>query len=82
MTLKFMYKQKSKTKKRHLSAKNSPINSQLNSKVKLFNLIKRLSPSWQACLPIACLIVLGWGYAAVAQTPAAGPTTAELKSCS
>ncbi|MBD2529818.1 ammonium transporter [Nostoc flagelliforme FACHB-838] len=74
-----MYKQKLKTKKRHLSAKNSPINSQFNSKVKLFNLIKRLSPSWQACLPIACLIVLGWGYAAVAQTPAAGPTTAELK---
>ncbi|MBG1271484.1 ammonium transporter [Nostoc sp. WHI] len=74
-----MYKQKLKTKKRHLSAKNSPINPQFNSKVKLFNLIRRLSPSSQACLPIACLIVLGWGYAAVAQTPAAGPTTAELK---
>lgn len=79
MTLKFMYKQKLKTKKRHLSAKKSLISSQFNSKVKLFNLIKRLSPSWQACLPIACLIVLGWGYAAVAQTTAAGPTTAELK---
>ncbi|MDZ8087373.1 MAG: ammonium transporter [Nostoc sp. DedQUE12b] len=74
-----MYKQKSKPKKRHSSAKNYVINSQSNSKVKLFNLIKRLSPSWQACLPIACLIVLGWGYAAVAQTPAAAPTTAELK---
>ncbi|MBE8965541.1 ammonium transporter [Nostocales cyanobacterium LEGE 12452] len=74
-----MYKQKSKTKKRHSSARNYVINSQSNSKVKLFNLIKRLSPSWQACLPIACLIVLGWGYAAVAQTPAAAPTTAELK---
>lgn len=79
MMLKFMYKQKSKTKNRHLSARNYVINSQSNSKVKLFNLIKRLSPSWQACLPIACLIVLGWGYAAVAQTPAAAPTTAELK---
>ncbi|MDZ7993857.1 MAG: ammonium transporter [Nostoc sp. EfeVER01] len=74
-----MYKQKSKTKKRHLSARNYAVNSQSNSNVKLFNLIKRLSPSWQACLPIACLIVLGWGYAAVAQAPAAGPTTAELK---
>lgn len=43
--------------------------------------IKRLSPSWQACIPLACLIVLAWSYVAVAQdaTPAAGPTTAELK---
>jgi ammonium transporter, Amt family len=79
MTLKFMYKQKSKTKNRHLSGRNYAINSQSNSQVKLSNLIKRLSPSWQACLPLACLIVLGWGYVAVAQTPAAGPTTAELK---
>mgnify|MGYP000193043464 CR=1 FL=1 len=43
--------------------------------------IERLSPSWQACIPLAALIVLGWGYVAVAQdAPAAtGPTTAELK---
>ncbi len=44
--------------------------------------IARLTPSWQACLPLAALIVLGWGYAAVAQDAAAtvaGPTTAELK---
>ncbi|WP_373528203.1 ammonium transporter [Nostoc sp.] len=75
-----MYKQKLKTKSRRLSARNYVIDSQSNAKVKLFNLaIKRLSPSWQACLPLACLIVLGWGCAAVAQTPAAGPTTAELK---
>lgn len=75
-----MYKQKLKTKSRRLSARNYAIDSQSNAKVKLFNLaIKRLSPSWQACLPLACLIVLGWGCAAVAQTPAAGPTTAELK---
>ena len=31
--------------------------------------IKRLSPGWQACIPIATVIVLGWGYAATAQTP-------------
>jgi len=75
-----MYKQKLKTKSRRLSARNYAIDSQSNAKVKLFNLaIKRLSPTWQACLPLACLIVLGWGCAAVAQTPAAGPTTAELK---
>jgi Amt family ammonium transporter len=31
---------------------------------------KRLTPSWQACIPIALVIVLGWGYAAVAQSAA------------
>lgn len=37
--------------------------------------IKRLSPSWQACIPLAGIIVLFWGYAAVAQS--APPTTEE-----
>ncbi|MBD2515217.1 ammonium transporter [Nostoc sp. FACHB-973] len=75
-----MYKQKSNPKRRHLSVRNYREFAQSNSKVNRFYLaIKRLTPSWQACLPLACLIVLGWGYAAVAQTPAAGPTTAELK---
>ncbi len=36
------------------------------SKLKL----AQLSPAWQACLPLAALILLFWGYAAVAQTPA------------
>ncbi|MFQ4146721.1 ammonium transporter [Chlorogloeopsis sp. ULAP02] len=48
----------------------------------ILRVLKLLSPSWQACIPLACLIVMGWGYAAVAQAPApaeAGPTTAELK---
>ncbi|MBL1199476.1 MAG: ammonium transporter [Nostoc sp. GBBB01] len=75
-----MYKQKSNPKRRHLSVRNYRETTQSNSKVKRFYLaLGRLTPSWQACLPLACLIVLGWGYAAVAQTPAAGPTTAELK---
>lgn len=75
-----MYKQKSKRKNRQLFAKKSPKNTQLNANFQKFKLaIKKLSPSWQACLPLACLIVLGWGYVAVAQTPDAGPTTAELK---
>lgn len=30
---------------------------------------QKLSPSWQACIPLALFIVLGWGYAAVAQDP-------------
>jgi len=43
--------------------------------------IQRLSPSWQACIPLSILIVMGWSYVAVAQdpAPAAGPTTTELK---
>ncbi|AFZ15388.1 ammonium transporter [Crinalium epipsammum PCC 9333] len=44
--------------------------------------IKRLSPSWQACLPIASLIVLFSAYAAVAQDTAPtapGITTTDLK---
>ncbi|HIK03179.1 MAG TPA: ammonium transporter [Trichormus sp. M33_DOE_039] len=74
-----MYKHKAKIKNRRFSARNSAKSPKFNSKNNLFNLVKQLSPSWQACLPLACLIVLGWGYVAVAQTPAAGPTTAELK---
>lgn len=77
--LKPMYKHKSRIKNRRFSARNYARSSQFNSEIKLINFIKRLSPSWQACLPLACLIVLGWGYVAVAQTPATGPTTAELK---
>jgi ammonium transporter, Amt family len=50
-----------------------------NQAHKILTGIKRLSPSWQACIPLACMIVLGWGYVAVAQTPAAGPSTADLK---
>ena len=78
--LKLMYKQKSKAKSRRFSARKYTENTEFYSKFAIFTqAIKRLSPSWQACLPLACLIVLGWGYVAVAQTPAAGPTTAELK---
>ncbi|AFY33689.1 ammonium transporter [Calothrix sp. PCC 7507] len=75
-----MHKQKLKPKIRRNTAKRYFQISQFNSKVKRLTLaIKRLSPSWQACLPLACLIVLGWGYTALAQAPATGPTTAELK---
>ncbi len=41
--------------------------------------IKRLSPSWQACIPLTAVIFLLWNYAAAAQAPAEGPSTAELK---
>ncbi|MGA9382714.1 MAG: ammonium transporter [Phormidium sp.] len=39
--------------------------------------VKRLSPSWQACIPLALMIVLSWGYMAIAQD--ATPTTAPLQ---
>jgi ammonium transporter, Amt family len=75
-----MYKQKLRSKNRRTAGRKSVKNTQLTAKVKGLNLfIKQLSPSWQACIPLACLIVLGWGYVAVAQTPDAGPTTAELQ---
>jgi len=73
--LKVTQKKKSKANSRHQAT--SIQNSSLVKR--LIRAIKRLSPSWQACLPIACLIVLAWGCAAVAQTPSAGPTTADLK---
>ncbi|WP_293144869.1 MULTISPECIES: ammonium transporter [unclassified Microcoleus] len=44
---------------------------------KLQRTIARLNPSWQACIPLAAIIVCIWGYAAVAQTPAPAPTTEE-----
>ncbi|MCA1992253.1 MAG: ammonium transporter [Coleofasciculus sp. S288] len=60
-----------------------------NRKAELFGLpssfrqlqtaIKRLSPSWQACIPLAAIIVLAWSCVAVAQEPVEGPTTLELK---
>lgn len=40
----------------------------------LGNVIKRLSPSWKACIPLVSIIFLVWSYAAVAQTP---PSTEE-----
>ncbi len=38
---------------------------------------KGLAPSWQACIPLAAIILLVWGYAAVAQDPPP-PTTEEV----
>jgi len=74
-------KKKSKAKHRRQSKNWNTYKTQSNSIVnQIFWVIQRLSPSWQACIPIACLIVLSWGYVAVAQTPApAGPTTTDLK---
>lgn len=70
-------KKRTRTNRSHVT---SPLNySKYNSIAwRLQSTIKRLSPSWQATIPLAAIIVLAWGYAAVAQTPA-GPSTGDLK---
>jgi Amt family ammonium transporter len=35
----------------------------------LTRFVKYLSPSWQACIPLALVILLGWGYASIAADP-------------
>lgn len=72
---------KIKHKKRRISTTWDTCSKTASNVTQLQLGIQRLSPSWQACIPLACLIVLAWSYVAVAQdaTPAAGPTTAELK---
>lgn len=69
-----------KSKRRYRGQASSPASSSVNSSTmgQILAVIKRLSPSWQASLPLAAMIVLAWGCAAVAQAPS-GPTTAELK---
>ncbi|MDX2098931.1 MAG: ammonium transporter [Leptolyngbyaceae cyanobacterium bins.59] len=42
--------------------------------------IERLAPSWQACIPLSLILIMVWGYAAIAQeTPPSEITTKELK---
>jgi len=60
-------------KKRLRTKTRKPIASNLLEKIgknkyfqKLPVAVKRLSPTWQACIPIALMIVLMWGYVAIA----------------
>jgi Amt family ammonium transporter len=74
-------KKKSQTKRRRYSLTRQ---AQFPGAASFFKhwetVINRLTPSWQACIPLATIIVLVWSYAAVAQAPAAeGPSTADLK---
>lgn len=70
-------KKKSKQARREsLNLPAAKFLTKVNRFKKLQRTIARLSPSWQACIPIAAIIVLVWGYAAVAQT-APAPTTEE-----
>jgi len=82
-----MLKLKPKNKRR-ISRKRLPAagmrrlsqNTSLFAQLKLA--VKRLSPSWQACIPLAVAIVLAWGYAAVAQdaAPAQDKVAEELQN--
>ncbi|MDX2100813.1 MAG: ammonium transporter, partial [Leptolyngbyaceae cyanobacterium bins.59] len=47
---------------------------------KIKSYVEWLSPSWQACIPLAMLIVLAWGAAAVAQDPPKLEDVAKLSS--
>lgn len=63
-------KKNSKTVRR--SSLNKPAANfltKVNRFKKLEIAIGRLSPIWQACIPLVAIIFLVWGYAAVAQSP-------------
>ena len=70
MTKMNVKKKNSKTVRR-VALNWATVNSgtKVNRFKKLLRAIARLSPSWQACIPLAAIIVLVWGYAAIAQTP-------------
>ncbi|HEY9832871.1 MAG TPA: ammonium transporter [Stenomitos sp.] len=77
---KFKNKKSPNQRKRYADSKLSQFWDSSLFLQKLATGIKRLSPSWKACIPLASMIFLVWSYAAVAQAPAAeGPSTADLK---
>jgi len=84
MKLKLKLKNKRRNNKRRLSVIREPRFSQKLPLVAQLQLaVKRLSPTWQACIPLAIMIVLAWGYAAVAQDAKPANTdkvTQELQS--
>ncbi|PAX59894.1 ammonium transporter [Brunnivagina elsteri] len=77
--LKLKQTKKSQRRSRHSGTSSTYFSRYSSTAWRLFKSIKGLSPTWQASIPLAGIIVLAWGYAAVAQTPPAAPTTTELK---
>ncbi|OKH28743.1 ammonium transporter [Chroogloeocystis siderophila] len=74
MKLKLKQKKRWRDQRRPLSASRYA-NSSVRTNTffaKLYKAIKRLSPTWRACIPLSIFIVLAWGYAAVAQDAPAG----------
>lgn len=71
MMLKLRPKNKRRINRKRLPAAGMKRLSQHTSLFTQLKLaVKRLSPSWQACIPLTVVIVLAWGYAAVAQDAA------------
>lgn len=63
-----MYKSKRKNYTRRLPVhRKKPLSPYAPFLARLQLAIKRLAPTWQACILLATLIVFTWGYAAVAQ---------------
>ena len=75
MMSKLMLKKASKRRKRKSSLRLDGLNLKLDGlkwNSQWLNpdwYAKKLSPTWQACIPLAFLIALGWGFAATAQSP-------------
>lgn len=69
MKVKVTHKPKWKRTKRRIYGHSSshPKNNVPIFLAQLERAIKQLTPSWQACIPLAILIVMVWSYAAVAQ---------------
>lgn len=70
----FKKKKSPSRSRRHASRRPDRLLETPLSFQQLGNVIKRLSPSWKACIPLASIIFLVWSYAAVAQSP---PSTEE-----
>ncbi|MGE5660564.1 MAG: ammonium transporter [Actinomycetota bacterium] len=80
--LKSRFSKKQFTKVRRLSVKRlpSPL-SKISKRFKVWRItIKQLSPSWQACIPVAAIILLAWGYAATAAEPPTVESIAEAQA--
>lgn len=67
-----------KIKPKYLPKNGAKLWEQVPTFSKMQLAIRRLSPSWQACIPLAAIICLVWGYAAVAQTPPKPSTDEQL----
>lgn len=70
----FKKKKSPNQRRRHTASQASQFLGKSLFFQKLTTGIKRLSPSWKACIPLASIIFLVWSYAAVAQAP---PSTEE-----
>lgn len=73
-------KKKSRGKgRRSPSRRQTPLSALLTSWQKLQLQVKQLTPSWQACIPLACILVLASAFSATAQDLSTEEAVLELK---